>query len=159
MRRFQFRLAPLQKLREHKERDWELKLAAKTSECVRLQEEIAARRAERDSSFGIPARQEGGRRILDLSGLHARSNYVARLDNRISELEQELEEREKEREEIRKSFEEAMKARKVLEALQERRSAEHYREERRQEDKRLNDIGAGKAAVQRLEQEERDGEL
>jgi len=52
-----------------------------------------------------------------------------------------------------------MKARKVLEALQERRSAEHYREERRQEDKRLNDIGAGKAAVQRLEQEERDGEL
>jgi flagellar FliJ protein len=137
MRRFHFSLEHILRIREHKEREWELKLASITGTCLTIENEINRLASERMANF----RMEQPRRELDIYGMQMRENYMFRLDRRISELQRTLAEREEERKEIQKDYLKASRERKVLSKLKEKKADEYYKEQLKEEMKALDEIG------------------
>ncbi len=129
MRKYQFRLERLLEIRKYRELESELKLAAATGECVRLQTEIAEMDLARRST--LAQRYEIGG--VDLAYLTAAELYMRRLDARTRSNQEELVERERERDTAREEYLAASRDRKVLDRLKEKRETAYRREQLRQE--------------------------
>lgn len=152
MRRFDFRLERILSLRRHTEDQAEQKLARVSGEYARLESELGRLAEEREATFRMgdtAARADVNYRI-------AQGAYISYLESRSVEVEARRAEVEGEVEEARAEYREAMKHRKVLDNLKNRRSDEYYREQRRAEGRELDDIG-GQMSIRRREQEGGDG--
>lgn len=149
MRKFHFSLERLLRLREHKEKDWEIKLGEATGRCVRTR-------------HAINDREEKHRRVLaDRVGqsretLMAAELYMRRMRLEAAQLRQELEVAEAERLKIQVSYLEASRDRKVLEKLKEKKEKEYTREQLKKDFDILDEINSG-AAARRQTHESIDG--
>ena len=146
MRSFDFRLEALLRIRRHRERSWELKLAEVSGACIllegRLRELDEERAAHSACTFdGI---------LYSLPDLLARGAYALRLEKEIAGTRRELEEKRRERVQVNAEYLAASRDRKVLDKLKERRSREYYRSQLKEEGKALDEIGAGMAVRSRL---------
>jgi len=145
MRQYQFRLERLLSIRKYREMEWELKLAAVSGECVRLQTEIEdmdqARRSTLATRFSV--------RGLDMNYLTASELYMRRIDAQTKSDLQELEAKEREREEVREGYLAASRDRKVLDRLKERRIAAYRREQLKEETLQVDDMSGSSAAWKR----------
>ena len=147
MHRFRFRLEGLLKLRRYSEREWELKLAVVTGQCLRLEQEIKNRQEQILSNIRGRSWPEGQ---LDLNVLFTMEMYLARLDSEISLFEEELEIKRTERYEVQGKYLDASRHRKVLEKLKERRETEYYTEQKKEDFKVQDDITTGSATRQKI---------
>jgi flagellar FliJ protein len=137
----------LLRLRRHRERDWEIKLASITGKCVLLSQEIESRHGHLNITIGARRLPLGA---LDTGMLYSRDLYMARLETEILELGKELQVREEEREETRQKYLEAATERKVLDKLKEKREAEYYGEQKKEDFKVADDITTGNATRRRI---------
>ena len=135
MKRFQFSLEQVLNLRKHEEREWELKLAAATAECVLIMNKIRGREMEKTKTL----KDDFSR---DFALMKSRSLYISRLEQQMTDLKRQLKLKEAERENVRKVYLEHSKRRKVLEKLKERREAEYRRTVKKEETKHLDDISS-----------------
>ena len=142
MRRYQFRLERILEIRRYRELQQELRLAAATGECVRLQNELKGLDEAKRSTLANRYALSGG----DMNYLIASELYMRRLDATARTDAKILQEKETIREAIRTEYLAASRDRKVLDRLKEKRMQAHYREELREETKLLDDISASAAA-------------
>lgn len=136
MKRFHFRLEKLLTIKEHREKDWELKLAMATGECIRIQNTMTHNMYEK-------ARTLASRRVrgaVKMETLMYSELYMQRLTRQNEHLENELFRKEIERKEVQKGYLEASKERKVLDKLKERQGEDFYKKQRIEEMKSIDDI-------------------
>ena len=149
MKRFSFKLEKVLELRRYEERKWELKLGEVTGRCTAINHRIRECAEERARAFS-------GRSLAGGAGMadfRIADTYAVRLEQEKQRLSGELEECEREREEIRKKFVEASRKRKIIEKLRERQEQQYYHEQRKAEQKEIDDI----AAIRYIESIERAG--
>jgi flagellar protein FliJ len=137
MRKFKFRLQRFLDIRKYKEREWELKLAAITGECISIENKIE----ENIKKIVINMKKRAMHaESIDIETFLSFENYIVRLEHENENLREELVLKELEREKIQKSYLEASKERKVLEKLKEKKEAEYYENQRKEEFKEADDI-------------------
>lgn len=136
MKRYRFRLERLLAVRKHRELEWELKLAAVTGECVRLQNEIGEADAARRATLAGRYAAAG----LDLRYLTASELYLRRLEALERTDRRLLGGKERERDEIRTTYLAASRDRKVLDRLKEKRRVAHRREQLTEEVSQVDDM-------------------
>ena len=150
MKAFRFKLERILALRKHREREWEIRLAGITGECVRLRREIEERDLNRAKALvdSIPGRT-GELDVLDLINSQ---NYINRLEQEVERKGIDLAGCEAKREEVQASFLEVSRDRKVLDKLKEKRSFGYKKSQRIEEIKQIDDINTGRAvrAAKRL---------
>jgi flagellar protein FliJ len=140
VRRFRFNLEKLLELRLFHERKAEMALAEKAGICAALDgklRDVASSRARTRDEMFSPGRMLADYRASEL--------YVIRLDRERDRLVEELARAELEREAARAVYLEKHKAREAIDKLKERRSAEYYRLELREETKANDDMVRRKA--------------
>lgn len=135
MKRFHFKLEKLLKIRAHREREWELKLAEITGICLRIEGRILDLLSKKREAFS--ERSPGGRK--DVSYLFVNELYLERIDVTVKSLRKELKDKERLREEVRKQFIEASREKRILEKLKERRKALDYNRQKEEEIKEIDD--------------------
>lgn len=140
MRRFRFRLEQLLTLRQHKEREWELKLARATGICLKIQRRIQEIDELISKTIEFLFKPDA---ISDYAYRISSELYMARLRNERKNRKEELAKREKEREEVQKIYLEHSKKRKVLEKLKEKQEEEYYSLMKKEEFKTMDDINNG----------------
>jgi flagellar FliJ protein len=140
MRRFQFRLEKLLKIRQYREREWELKLADITGKCIVLKNKIKI--SKENISKTLDERSALGGRI-DIYDLIANETYIARMKQDIVNAGIELEQKKRQREKVKQKYLEVSKAKKILEKLKQRKEEEYYKEAKKEEFKTVDDINAG----------------
>lgn len=140
MRRFRFRLEQLLTLRQHKEREWELKLARATGICLKIQRRIQEIDELISKTIEFLFKPDA---ISDYAYRISSELYMARLRNERRNRKEELAKREKEREEVQKIYLEHSKKRKVLEKLKEKQEEEYYSLMKKEEFKTMDDINNG----------------
>ncbi|MFP4373616.1 MAG: flagellar export protein FliJ [Spirochaetaceae bacterium] len=148
MRRFDFRLERILSLRKHGEEQAEQKLARVSGEYARLAGELGRLTQEREATF----RLGDAASRADINYRIAQSAYIRYLETRTREVESRRAEKAGELDTAQAEYREALKHRKVLDNLKDRRSEEYYREQRRAEGRELDDIG-GQMSIRRREQE------
>ena len=141
MKRFRYKLERILSLRAYSEREWELKLAKATGQCVRLAREIDDRNLRKARSA-----LKGVRKEDNVANLLQNHLYMSRLDQEMQKRHGQLLEREKEREEVQSSYLKASRKRKVLSNLKEKRSIAYIKEQKVEEVKEIDDINTGRAA-------------
>jgi flagellar protein FliJ len=140
MKAFRFKLERILSLRKHREREWEIKLAVITGECVNLSREIEERTIRKANTFLKGAAGEE-------AGVYLASHrYMARLDQEIEKKSTELAVCERKREEVQVEYLKYSRDRKVLDKLKEKRAAEYSSEQKIEEVKQIDDINTGRAA-------------
>ncbi|MBN1524454.1 MAG: flagellar export protein FliJ [Spirochaetales bacterium] len=137
MRKFQFRLERILEIRRYHEREWELKLAEITGKCILLENQIVLCRKNIYDSLGDRSVAPG---FIDMVFFIEHELFVAKMKQSILEYSKELEVRNQEREKVKEIYIEFSKKRKVLEKLKERREAEYYAMQRKEEFKTLDEI-------------------
>jgi flagellar FliJ protein len=137
MRKFQFRLQRFLDIRKYKEREWELKLAAITGECISIQNKIDKNLKNIVVSMKKRALHSDS---IDIETFLSFENYIVRLEYENSDLREELALKELERQKIQKSYMEASRERKVLEKLKEKKESEFMSNQRKEEFKETDDI-------------------
>lgn len=137
MRKFQFNLDKVLELRTYHERQAELKLGEATGKCNALHRKIEAGEVRKREVFA--ARKPEGR---DLSSYLYAEYYTRRLEQRIEQLKEELRIADEERRSARQLFLEASKKRKILESLKDRMQRSYYREQKKLEQKLLDEISS-----------------
>jgi flagellar FliJ protein len=140
---FKFKLERILSLRKYREREWEIKLAAVTGECVQLRREIE----EREEGSVRELKQRSG--LLETRALLASHLYMARLQQESAKKRSKLSEKERQREEVQREYLDASKDRKVLDKLKEKRSSSYVKEQKVEEVKQVDDINTGRAARRR----------
>jgi flagellar FliJ protein len=140
MRRFQFRLEKLLKIRKYREREWELKLADITGKCILLENKIKQCRENISHTLDERFYLSG---TLDIYNLIANEMFIARMNQDIINYGIELEQRKREREVIKQKYLEVSRERKILDKLKERKEAEYYQEEKKEEFNIINEINEG----------------
>jgi flagellar FliJ protein len=140
MKRFHFRLEKLLQLRRHREREWELKLAKAGGQVVQLEGQVSALQNEVRASR---KRERAGVGPLDMSSLASLEWYWRRLENDTATARQSLQRSRAHLEEVRRSFADVSKERKVLDKLREKREADYYRNQSREELRALDESSAG----------------
>ena len=135
MKRFKFRLERLLDLRKHRERMWEMKLAEATGKCVLLENHIRDLSAE---SFEYAGFSEGGI-VCSAADIYGREVFRKRLQREIEETREKLEKASAEREEVNRAYLAALRERKVLDKLKERKAEEYYADRHREEAKIMNE--------------------
>ena len=140
MRRFQFRLERLLKIRQYREREWELKLADITGKCIVLEKKILK---SKDNISHTLDKRSGLGGTIDIYDLIANEMYIARMKQDIVNAGIELEQRKREREKVKQKYLEVSKARKILEKLKQRKEEEYYKEAKKEEFKTIDEINAG----------------
>ena len=140
MKVFKFRLEKLLKIREYKEREWELKLADITGQCIVLEKKIAACKDNISHTLDKRAALSG---TIDIYDLIANETYIARMKQDIVSSGLELEKKRREREKVKKKFLEVSKQKKILEKLKQRKEQEYYKEARKEEFKNVDEINSG----------------
>lgn len=133
MKRFEFPLETVLRLREGEEREWENKLASITGECARIRNQIGSfedekRRCALENS------------LRDVNTLLAVSNYQTLMKKRAEEARRMLALKEKERETVLKGFIEASKKRKILDKLKEKKMEEYHHLRNKHEEKMNDDM-------------------
>jgi len=141
MKKFRFNLERLLRIREHEEREWELKLGKAVSECIRLEADINGCRGEIDRVLLTRGNIES--RETDFLTMEM---YKRRMNDEIIHRSRELAEAEKYRDKIRESFIEYSKNRKVLSKLKEKREREYYKEQQKIEFNAADEINNSRAA-------------
>ncbi len=145
MKRFQFNLEKILRLRMYNEKNWEIRLGEVVSKCNRVQREIRSKEYERVNSFKkFRLRQKG------IDYLKSSELYFSKLEADRFKLKNQLEELNKERIAVQKEYLKASKERKVIEKLKERKSESYYREQFINEIKELDDINTQAAVRNRL---------
>ena len=139
MKRFEFSLETVLRLRESQEREWENKLAAVTGECARLRHNIDSFELEK-------SRCAVENQFRDINSLMAVANYQARMDSQVKKAKGQLVLKEKERESILKDFIEASKKRKILDKLKEKKLNEYHHLLNKDEAKKTDDVNNAKWA-------------
>lgn len=150
MMKFQFPLAAVLRLREHRESEWELKLGEATSRCVALQDDLAAVATEQRQTVAAG----GGGRAADVEFRMWQGAYMAFLEQRRQKLAGELESAQRTRGEVQQQYLEAMRDRKVMSRLKERKETVHRREQLLHEGKLLDDSTNARSARARRMQSE-----
>ncbi|MBI9097473.1 MAG: flagellar export protein FliJ [Spirochaetaceae bacterium] len=131
MKRFEFSLETVLKLRVSQEREWENQLASITGECERIRKSIVDFEAEKN-------RCAVENQFRDVNSLMAVANYQARMDSQVRKAQKQLVLKERERESVLKDFIEASKKRKILDKLKEKKMDE-YHHLRNKFDEKMND--------------------
>lgn len=147
MRRFAFSLEGLLKVRQYHEHERELTLGRATAKYEQLLNQMRTLEQERNATVAAM-------RGVDLSARLSEGAYLQLLEQSLEELESRRQQLEASRNEALGEYTQALKERKVIDNLKERRAREHYREEARHADRELNEIGSIRAAVRRNEEEQ-----
>jgi len=137
MKRFQFRLEKLLNLRRYYEREWELKLADISGRCLVVKNEILEREKNIADSLSLRHVRKGELKPWDFLEYEL---YMARMRQEKKELEERLLKLKEEEAKVRQGYLEALKARKTLEKLKERRQNEYYHMARYEEFKLIDEI-------------------
>lgn len=145
MKRFHFPLAAVLRLREHREWEWEIKLGEATSRCVALLDQIGAVAREHQQTVAAGA----GEHAADIEFRIWQGAYLSFLEQRRARLTGELEAAQQARNEVQQQYVDAMRERKVISSLKERREENHRREQLRQEGKVLDDAANARSARNR----------
>jgi len=140
MRRFQFRLEKLLKIRQYREREWELKLADITGQCIVLEKRILTSKDNISHTLDERSAFSGS---IDIYSLIANEMYIARMKQDIINSGIELEQKKRKREQVKQKFLEVSKQKKILEKLKQRKEEEYYKEAKREEFKNVDEINAG----------------
>lgn len=138
MRRFNFRLEAVLRMRMHEEREVEHRLAEATGRCVILRRELTALVDRKNETY----RARAGELESDVGYRLGRDAFVLGLDRRISRVRDELSRREAELASVQEEYRGARSRRKAMEELRNRREQEHYLSEKREEVRALDEIGA-----------------
>lgn len=133
MKRFEFRLETVLKLRAGQEKEWENRLASINGECGNIRRNIELFKVEKN-------RCALENQFRDVNSLMAVANYQSRMDKQVSEAQKMLVIKEKERESILKDFIEASKKRKILDKLKEKKIEEYHHVRNKHEEKLTDDI-------------------
>ena len=133
MKRFDFSLETVLKLREVQEKEWENRLASITGECANIRRKIKQYKTEK-------SRCALDNQFRDVNSLMAVANYQARMDNQVKNAHNMLIVKEKERESVLKDFIEASKKRKILDKLKEKKFDEYHHLRNKYEEKMYDDI-------------------
>ena len=141
MKAFRFKLERILSLRKHAERDWEIRLAGITGECVGLRRAIEERTKRRTASM-----LEGGSGNATAEDLLTKHLYMVRLDQEVGKKSAELAVCEQKRQEVQAKYIEASKERKILDKVKEKRSAAYVKEPRVEEVKQIDDINTGRVS-------------
>jgi flagellar FliJ protein len=152
MRAFSFKLERILSLRKHREREWEIRLAGITGECVRLSREIEERTMRKAEAFLHPATG------VEVEAYIQRHRFMARLDQEIEKKNAELAVCEGEREKIQAEYVKYSRERKVLDNLKDKRAAEYAAEQKIEEVKQIDDINTVRAARGRERLADRESE-
>jgi flagellar FliJ protein len=139
VRRFLFRLQKLLDLRKHTERQWEIKLAEATGACALVEKRIAAIKDEMNA--GRAERFKDAAQAT-YEYLFANELYIHRLMDELEVKKEELERKKKEREAVQKEYLAHSKKRKILDKLKEKKEAEYYKEQSREDFKVADEISA-----------------
>ncbi|HDQ15126.1 MAG TPA: flagellar export protein FliJ [Sediminispirochaeta sp.] len=137
MRKFQFNLEKILELRSYYERQAELKLGRITGNCNYLRRQIKDRTEAKKEIFS--KRKLEGR---DMSGFLYTEYFSLRMDQEVQGLQEELQQAEQERQKALAEFLEASKKRKVLDSLKEREQRNYYRQQKKNEQKNLDEISS-----------------
>ncbi len=144
MRKFEFNLERLLKLREHEEQEWEIKLGRAVTKCVDIENQIKHRHSEIERVLlnrGSIENREQDFLVMEM--------YKRRMRSEAVDLNKKLAEAEAERDEVRNDFLEASKKRKVLSKLKEKREKEYYKKQLKNEHELIDEINNGRAAAAR----------
>ncbi len=142
MKKFDFSLETVLKLRKSEEKEWENRLASVTGECAKIRNMIANYDSEK---MRCAIENESS----NISSLIAVSNYQARMDSQKKSSQSDLAQKEKERESVLMSFIEASKKRKILDKLKDRKLEEYRYQLKKDEAKRDDDLNNAKSARER----------
>ena len=152
MKRFSFRLEKLLSIRRHREREWELELAAALGEVIATRSAITSARQGIVRSLGAgraeAPRVRSGALVairLDQEAIVSAERYREGMEARIRELEARLQLQERRLEEVRASYLEASRDRKLLDKLKERQETSYRRAQTRAEIAVLNEIATSRA--------------
>ena len=139
MKRFEFNLETVLKLRESEEREWENRLAAITGECVNIRRSIESFQDEK-SRCAIE------NQFRDVASLLVVANYQARMDSQTKTAQNKLALKEKERESVLNDFIEASKKRKILDKLKEKKLENYHHLQKKDEERKNDDVNNAKWA-------------
>ncbi len=145
MRKFQFNLEKILRLRKHDEKKWEVKLGEIVSKCNNVQRKIRLLEHERTESFKKFRLQDNGMEYLRLTDL-----YFSKIAAGKEALNSELNTLMTEKKEIQKEYLKASRKRKVIEKLKEKKAEQYYRKQVLEEIKELDDINTQAAVRSRL---------
>ena len=146
MKRFRFSLQKVLDLRTFAEEQAKLALAAAISEADKIKNELKEIARKK-----VKANKERSS-CSDFTEHIVIEKYITRLELRKEELLEELVQAELIVEEKRKAFREAMKERKVLSNLREKKYAEYKKDYNRSREIELDDINQSKYAKFEIEQ-------
>lgn len=138
MKRFQFALEQILRLREYEERQAELELGRITGECERIRREMAGI----TDRGRMTARSHVGSMAHDVSYRYGEERYLLRLQSRVEELGRNLSVWEERLEKARERFREARKQREVLSRLKERKASHHKAEMQKEQQRVLDEVSA-----------------
>lgn len=141
MRRFSFNLEKLLIIREHEEKEWEIRLGKAVSNCVNIEMAIKDRHKEIKKIIGLSANNVENNNYLLSANI-----YRNRMEQEIIGLEEELKKAKEERDEIKADYLEASKKRKVLYKLKEKREREYYKAQRKIEFNEIDEMNNARAA-------------
>lgn len=139
MKRFEFSLETVLRLRESEEREWENRLSSINGECERIRMNIGKFETEK-------SRCALDNQFRDVNSLMAVANYQTRMNKQVQSSKKMLVLKEKEKESILKSFIEASKKRKILDKLKEKKLEEYNYLRTKNEEKINDDINNAKWA-------------
>lgn len=148
MKRFRFALERLLQLRSYKEQDWQARLAVATGACIKLGGKIRENDHRAAQSF---ARSCYSEEKLDFDMMAAREAYVNRLHLENEGLGRELAAKNRERDEVQEHYLAASRDRKVLDKLKERRQLDHYRQQRAEDFKMMDEVTSGGRARKKIQ--------
>jgi flagellar FliJ protein len=137
MRKFQFNLDKVLELRSYHERQAELKLGEATGKCNALHRRIEDNENRKRETFSS-RKPEGS----ELSSYLYAEYYIRMLDQKISQLKEELKTADEARRLAQQLFLEASKKRKILESLKDRMQRNYYQEQKKLEQKALDEISS-----------------
>ena len=137
MRRFRYRLERFLLIRRHRERELEYRVAEAQGICLTTERSIERARLNIAGSFGFRSQDAAG---VDLEGLRSSELYRVRMGQRIDSLGAELVLQRGRLADVRKEYVVASRDRKVLEKLKERRAQEFAVDQKREEQKTLDEV-------------------
>jgi flagellar FliJ protein len=147
VKRFRFALERLLQLRSYKEQEWQARLAVVTGACLKLGGKIEENDRQAALTFSKSCYHE---EKLDFNRMVTREMYINRLQFENKGLGKKLAVKNREREDVQKHYLTASRDRKVINKLKERRQIEHYRRERAEDFKVMDEVTSGSRARKKI---------
>lgn len=148
MRKFQFRLKTLLKLRSLEEKQAKIKLAEATN--LLLNEQRILKRYEERLDESFESFRQEQQKISTVETLKVFQTYFDKMKEDISVQRQKVTTAEQGRTECLHSLEKAMQSRKLVEKIYEKRLNEYNLEALREEQKLLDEIGGHMYSLQQM---------